>query len=163
MAVTATAAMSPVPAGAQAPETTTEDELAPQISQLRHPSERDIYDVDTSNWDFTEPGMNKNSIDNHYYEDKLPTDDPKPEIIEGQMRSDRMDIPGEVDKKEADEAEIQEAHELGIYPAGEQPRVNTLAADNCRSYWPTTHQVCGAIRFCNKTGSSSRKDSQQPN
>ncbi|MEJ6013720.1 hypothetical protein WG936_07725 [Corynebacterium sp. H127] len=64
--------------------TATEEELAPEISQLRRLSEPDIY------------------------EGKIPTDDPKPEIIEGHMSSDYMDIPIEVDKKEA--------HELSIYP-----------------------------------------------
>ncbi|MFV8382124.1 hypothetical protein [Corynebacterium hindlerae] len=108
---------------------------------MRHPAERDIYDVDTSGWDFNEPGVNNNTIDNHYYEQLLPTDlgEPKPEIINGRMRSDRITLPGTVTKHEADQAEVMEAKE-------QQPQLRAMAADNCRTYWPRPHQVCGAIR-----------------
>ncbi|QTH60150.1 LGFP repeat-containing protein [Corynebacterium hindlerae] len=152
LAVLATVCFNPIPASAQETDLTTQldafdpataDPVTPTTSldELRHPSERDIYDVDTSDWDFSEPGMNKNNIDNHYYEQLLPTDlgEPQPQIINGQMRSDRITLPGTVTKHEADQAEVMEAKE-------QQPQLRAMTADNCRTYWPRPHQVCGAIK-----------------
>ncbi|WP_236684315.1 LGFP repeat-containing protein [Corynebacterium epidermidicanis] len=113
------------------------------------PYEPDHYrQVDTSDWDFNEPGMNKNNIDNHELERTLPADlgDPQPVITPGKMRSDRIPLPTGVTKEEADQAEIQEAREQGITAPGDQPMIRTFAADNCRTYWPSSFQVCGAIR-----------------
>ncbi|MFV8394673.1 LGFP repeat-containing protein [Corynebacterium hindlerae] len=137
----ATVCLNPIPAHGQEIDQSANEAVAADISQLRHPAERDIYDVDTSDWDFNEPGMNKNNIDNHYYEHTLPTDlgKPQPQIIDGQMRSDRIALPDTVTKHEADQAEVMEANE-------QQPQLRAMAADNCRTYWPRPHQVCGAIR-----------------
>lgn len=112
------------------------------------PYEPEHYsNVDTTDWDFSEPGMNKNNVDNHYLEQVLPDDlgEPKPQVIEGEMRSDRIELPEGVTKQEADAAEVQEARQLGITTDASQ-RMQPLAADNCRSYWPSANQVCGAIR-----------------
>ncbi|MEJ5997671.1 LGFP repeat-containing protein [Corynebacterium sp. H130] len=160
--VLATIAFNPVPASAQETELTTQvtapeafdpataDPVAPttNLDELRAPGERDIYDVDTSDWDFNEPGMNKNNIDNHYYEHALPTDlgEPQPEIIPGKMRSDRIPLPDGVTKEQADKAEVLEAKQRGITKPGEEPLIQPMAAENCRTYWPREHQVCGAIR-----------------
>ncbi|WP_407926275.1 LGFP repeat-containing protein, partial [Corynebacterium hindlerae] len=137
----ATVCFNPIPAHGQEIDQSANETVTADISQLRHPAERDIYDVDTSDWDFSEPGMNKNNIDNHYYEHALPTDlgEPQPEIIDGQMRSDRIALPGTVTKHEADQAEVMEAKE-------QQPQLRAMTADNCRTYWPRPHQVCGAIK-----------------
>ncbi|AKK04039.1 LGFP repeat-containing protein [Corynebacterium epidermidicanis] len=113
------------------------------------PYEPDHYrQVDTSDWDFNEPGMNKNNIDNHELERTLPADlgDPQPVITPGKMRSDRIPLPQGVTKEEADLAEVQEAREQGITAPGQPLMIRTFAADNCRTYWPSSFQVCGAIR-----------------
>ncbi|AKK02446.1 YiiX/YebB-like N1pC/P60 family cysteine hydrolase [Corynebacterium epidermidicanis] len=92
--------------------------------------------------------MNKNTVDNHELERALPADlgDPQPVITPGKMRSDRIPLPEGVTKQEADLAEVQEAREQGITAPGDQPMIRTFAADNCRTYWPSSFQVCGAIR-----------------
>lgn len=159
LAVLATVCFTPIPAGAQdarvqpaeemmPTELLTDENITDKILQLRAPGERQIYDVDTSDWDFNEPGMNKNNIDNHYYEQTLPDDlgEPQPVVIPGKMRSDRIELPEGITKEEADEAEIQEAHERGVSLERAQPLTQPLTASNCRTYWPTTYQVCGAIR-----------------
>lgn len=103
MTVLATIAFNPVPASAQETELTTQantieafdpaiaDPVAPttNLDELRAPGEREIYDVDTPDWDFSEPGMNKNNIDNRYYEQLLPTD-------LGEPQPDRIDLPDTV-------------------------------------------------------------------
>lgn len=148
LAVLATICFNPIPAHAQESKQPVSEAVATDITELHAPGERDIYNVDTSDWDFNEPGMNKNNVDNHYLEHILPADlgDPQPEINPGKMRSDRIPLPEGITKEEADKAEVQEAGERGITTPGSQPMMRTLTADNCRTYWPTTHQVCGAIR-----------------
>ncbi|MEJ5996652.1 LGFP repeat-containing protein [Corynebacterium sp. H130] len=149
LTVLATVCFNPIPAIAQETDLQpSEEAIASNISELRAPGERDIYDVDTSDWDFNEPGMNKNNIDNHYYEQLLPTDlgEPQPDIIDGAMRSDRIDLPDTVTKQEADKAEVLEAKQRGITKPGDEPLMQPMAAENCRTYWPSSHQVCGAIR-----------------
>lgn len=64
-----------------------------------------------------------------------PTESPKSTVIPGQMRSDREEIPGGFTKEEADLAETNEAK-----------RLMSRAAPGCQDYWPSPHQVCGAIR-----------------
>ncbi|AKK02368.1 hypothetical protein [Corynebacterium epidermidicanis] len=150
LTVIATSVFTPVIATAQ------EIELTPPASNQQvatesfiPPYEPDHYrQVDTSDWDFNEPGMNKNTIDNHELERTLPADlgDPQPVITPGKMRSDRIPLPEGVTKEEADQAEIQEAREQGITAPGQPPIIRTFAADNCRTYWPSSFQVCGAIR-----------------
>ncbi|AKK02359.1 LGFP repeat-containing protein [Corynebacterium epidermidicanis] len=92
--------------------------------------------------------MNKNTVDNHELERTLPADlgAPQPVINPGKMRSDRIPLPTGVTKHEADQAEVQEAREQGITAPGQPPIIRTFAADNCRTYWPSSFQVCGAIR-----------------
>ena len=69
-----------------------------------------------------------------------PTDDPQSEIIPGQMRSDKEDIPAGASKADADQAEIKEAKLT-------DPGTPTLnARPGCGVYWPVTFEVCGAIK-----------------
>lgn len=149
LAVLATVCFNPVPAHAQViAQPSFDTKAGTDVSSLRAPGERDIYSVDTGDWDFSEPGMNKNNVDNHYLEQVLPADlgEPQPEITPGKMRSDLIQLPEGVTKEQADKAEVAEARRKGIYPPGEEPRMRPLQADNCRSYWPSDFQVCGAIR-----------------
>lgn len=67
--------------------------------------------------------------------DWAPTDDPSATVVPGRMRSDREEIPAPFTKEEADEAETMEAK-------GRMSR----AAQTSQWYWPSPHQVCGAIR-----------------
>lgn len=150
LTVIAASVFAPVAVTAQEPDTalpaTSQQEEA---NVLIPPYEPDHYrQVDTRDWDFNEPGMNKNTIDNHELERALPADlgDPQPVITPGKMRSDRIPLPEGITKEEADRAEIQEARQQGITTPGEEPMIRTFAADNCRSYWPSSVQVCGAIR-----------------
>lgn len=69
-----------------------------------------------------------------------PTDDPQSEIIPGQMRSDKEDIPAGASKADADQAEIKEAKLT-------DPGTPTLnARPGCGVYWPVPFEVCGAIK-----------------
>lgn len=69
-----------------------------------------------------------------------PTNDPKSEIVPGQMRSDKEEIPAETSKADADRAEVREA-ELAQSPP---PTLN--ARPGCAVYWPAPLEVCGAIK-----------------
>lgn len=65
---------------------------------------------------------------------------PKEELIPGQMWSDKVELPATIDKAAADEAEIAIAQQQS------QPQARTLAAAaSCQTFWPSPHQVCGAI------------------
>lgn len=69
-----------------------------------------------------------------------PTDDPQSEIIPGQMRSDKEEIPADTSKADADRAEIKEAKLTN-------PDAPTLNARlGCGVYWPAPFEVCGAIK-----------------
>ena len=92
----------------------------------------------------TEPGFDDNAIDNQTGANWEPTGDAKREVIPGHMRSDREDIPGGFTKKQADQAELQEAQEKQSNTAAR--RVRRAAPANCRTYWPSPFKVCGAIR-----------------
>ncbi|MDU0479028.1 hypothetical protein QVA66_07225 [Staphylococcus chromogenes] len=151
LTVAATCLFLPVTAHAQsasAPARTKATAAAGDASFIPPYEPAHYRQVDTSDWDFNEPGMNKNNIDNHELERTLPKDlgDPQPVITPGKMRSDRIPLPTGITKEEADKAEVQEAREKGITAPGQPPIIRTFAADNCRSYWPTSFQVCGAIR-----------------
>ena len=69
-----------------------------------------------------------------------PTTNPNSEIIPGQMRSDREEIPAGIDKNEADNAEIREAH----LADPDTPTLN--ARPGCSVYWPAPFEVCGLIK-----------------
>ncbi|AHI22130.1 hypothetical protein B843_03695 [Corynebacterium vitaeruminis DSM 20294] len=69
-----------------------------------------------------------------------PTEDPKRDIIPGQMRSDEEEIPEGIDKAEADQAEVKEAR------LAETATRNLSARAGCKVYWPTPFEVCGAIK-----------------
>lgn len=69
-----------------------------------------------------------------------PTVAPQSEIIRGQMRSDKQDIPAGFDKALADEAELKEAA-LAMHPVQSRS-----AGRSCSVYWPAPHEVCGAIK-----------------
>ncbi|WP_408929900.1 LGFP repeat-containing protein [Corynebacterium axilliensis] len=69
-----------------------------------------------------------------------PTPNPNKEIIPGQMRSDREEIPADVDKSEADKAEIREAQ----LADPDTPTLN--ARPGCGVYWPLEFEVCGLIK-----------------
>jgi len=69
-----------------------------------------------------------------------PTANPNKEIIPGQMRSDREEIPAGVDKVEADKAEVREAQ----LADPDTPTLN--ARPGCGVYWPTRFEVCGLIK-----------------
>ena len=65
----------------------------------------------------------------------MPTESPQSTVVPGQMRSDREEIPGGFTKQEADLAETNEAK-----------RTMSRGAPGCQDYWPSPHQVCGAIK-----------------
>lgn len=93
-----------------------------------------------------EPGFNDNNINNNTGTDWEPTESPKSRIIPGQMRSDRERVPAGFTKKEADQAEVQEAQEQ---TATRRTGLEGFAAaipTNCRTYWPSPFKVCGEIR-----------------
>lgn len=69
-----------------------------------------------------------------------PTTNPNSEVIPGQMRSDREEIPAGIDKNEADKAEIREAQLTNP----DTPTLN--ARPGCKVYWPSTFEVCGLIK-----------------
>lgn len=69
-----------------------------------------------------------------------PTQNPKPTIVPGQMRSDCEELPEGFTKADADKAETMEA---GL-AARQRPGARVAAA--CQVYWPAPYQVCGAIR-----------------
>lgn len=65
---------------------------------------------------------------------------PKDELIPGEMWSDKVELPATIDKAAADEAEIAIAQQQS------QPQTRALAAAAaCQTFWPSPHQVCGAI------------------
>jgi len=72
--------------------------------------------------------------------DWAPTENPKSEIVPGQMRSDREEIPAPFTKEDADKAEMMEAQERSALSR------MSIAAVTCQTYWPSPFQVCGAIR-----------------
>lgn len=64
-----------------------------------------------------------------------PTENPKPVVIPGQMRSDREEVPEPFTKADADQAETMEARLLVA-----------RVAPGCQVYWPAPYEVCGAIK-----------------
>ncbi|ARU45240.1 hypothetical protein [Corynebacterium silvaticum] len=64
-----------------------------------------------------------------------PAPNPNGEIIPGQMRSDRKEIPASVDKVEADKAEIREAQ----LSDSDNPTLNACPGRSV--YWPTSFEV----------------------
>lgn len=98
--------------------------------------------IDGANVDPTQPGYNANNVSNASGTGWHPTENPKERIVAGEMRSDTEEIPGGFTKDEADRAEIQEAEEL----KARQSKGFRSAPTNCRTYWPSPYQVCGAIR-----------------
>ncbi|ALC05187.1 hypothetical protein CDES_03675 [Corynebacterium deserti GIMN1.010] len=65
---------------------------------------------------------------------------PNEELIPGEMWSDKVELPSTIDKAAADEAEIAIAQQQA------QPQARGLAAAAaCQTFWPSPHQVCGAI------------------
>ncbi|MGX0629841.1 uncharacterized protein with LGFP repeats [Corynebacterium afermentans] len=64
---------------------------------------------------------------------------PRPDVVEGKMRSDILPLPDDIDPFHANEIEIQEARD-SIRSTG----FNTNAT-GCQTMWPTGFQVCGAI------------------
>ncbi|MEZ2122637.1 LGFP repeat-containing protein [Corynebacterium sp. CCM 9203] len=62
---------------------------------------------------------------------------PKKTLVEGEMRSDAVELPEGVTKGQADQIEIEEGRR------NVQPQM--LAATGCQTVWPTGFQVCGAI------------------
>ena len=69
-----------------------------------------------------------------------PTNDPQSEIVPGQMRSDKEEVPAGVSKADADQAEIKEAKLTNP----DTPTLN--ARPGCGVYWPAPFEVCGAIK-----------------
>lgn len=69
------------------------------------------------------------------------TGNPNRQIVPGEMRSDRDEIPAGFTKEEADKAETMEAA-LNSQDGANQ----ALAAPGCQVYWPAPYEVCGAIR-----------------
>ncbi|MCQ9677918.1 LGFP repeat-containing protein [Corynebacterium sp. BF-R-2] len=69
-----------------------------------------------------------------------PTSNPNSEVIPGQMRSDREEIPAKVEKSEADQAETREAQ----LAAPDSPAL--YARRGCSVYWPISFEVCGLIK-----------------
>ncbi|AWB84972.1 hypothetical protein C3E79_00445 [Corynebacterium liangguodongii] len=69
-----------------------------------------------------------------------PTNDPQSEIIPGQMRSDKEEVPAGVSKADADQAEVKEAR----LTSPDTPTLN--ARPGCSVYWPAPFEVCGAIK-----------------
>lgn len=69
------------------------------------------------------------------------TDDPNRDVVPGEMRSDREEIPAGFTKSEADKAETMEAA-----LAGGDGAIRALVAPGCQVYWPAPYEVCGAIR-----------------
>lgn len=109
---------------------------------------RVIYDINLeqepvgaarSGLDGSEPGFNDNVIDNAAGAQWNPTDSPQSEVVDGQMRSDREEIPAGFSKQQADQAELQEAQEQ----AAARSR---SGGSHCSTYWPSPFRVCGAIR-----------------
>jgi len=83
----------------------------------------------------TEEDLNPQGLDEWH-----PTANPNKEIVPGQMRSDREEIPAGVDKVEADKAEVREAQ----LADPDTPTLN--ARPGCGVYWPTRFEVCGLIK-----------------
>lgn len=100
---------------------------------------------DPSALEIHSPGFNRNVVANNAGAFWRPTSNPQSQIVPGKMRSDYEAIPGGFTKEEADLAEIQEAQEL-LSNQREQLTNSITFASNCRTYWPSPHQVCGAIR-----------------
>ncbi|MGP6175470.1 LGFP repeat-containing protein [Corynebacterium sp. A21] len=73
---------------------------------------------------------------------------PKAQLIPGEMRSDREEIPAGFTKEEADRAEILEAQTEGAQKTGVRSlaRTTAMTANSCQIFWPSPYQVCGAIR-----------------
>lgn len=71
------------------------------------------------------------------------TEMPKAEVIPGQMRSDREEIPEGFTKADADKAETMEA---AVAARESQTGMRAMAAPGCQVYWPAPYEVCGAIR-----------------
>ncbi|MEX3504311.1 hypothetical protein [Corynebacterium sp. LK2510] len=69
-----------------------------------------------------------------------PTNDPQSEIVPGQMRSDKEEVPAGTIKADADQAEIKEAKLTNP----DTPTLN--ARPGCGVYWPAPFEVCGAIK-----------------
>lgn len=69
-----------------------------------------------------------------------PTNDPQSEIVPGQMRSDKEEVPAGTSKADADQAEIKEAK----LTDPDTPTLN--ARPGCGVYWPAPFEVCGAIK-----------------
>lgn len=57
---------------------------------------------------------------------------PKDQLTPGEMWSDKVNLPQCIDKKTADESKIKVAQEQ-------------LSPEHCQRFWPSPHQVCGAI------------------
>lgn len=95
--------------------------------------------TDRDGLDGSEPGFNDNVIDNAAGAQWVPTENPQPLVIDGQMRSDRDEIPAGFSKQQADQAELQEAQEQ----AAARSR---SGGSHCSTYWPSPFRVCGAIR-----------------
>lgn len=64
----------------------------------------------------------------------------KTTVVAGEMRSDREEIPGGFTKEEADLAETKEAQ----LQDEDNPTLNSTPG--CKVYWPSSVEVCGAIR-----------------
>lgn len=79
-------------------------------------------------------------LDSQGLDEWHPTLNPNKEVIPGQMRSDREEVPAGVDKAEADKAEIREAQ----LTDPDTPTLN--APPGCGVYWPTSFEVCGLIK-----------------
>lgn len=74
--------------------------------------------------------------------DFTPTENPKSTVVPGQMRSDREEVPAPFTKADADKAETMEAKTR----AQRANQRAAFAAPGCQVYWPSPHEVCGAIR-----------------
>lgn len=96
--------------------------------------------TDRDGLDGSEPGFNDNVIDNAAGAQWVSTENPQPLVIDGQMRSDRDEIPAGFTKQQANQAELQEAEEQ----AAARSR---SGGGNCSTYWPSPFRVCGACDF----------------
>lgn len=72
--------------------------------------------------------------------DWTPTENPNATVQPGTMRSDREEIPAPFTKADADKAETLEAKTRS------QRSQRAALAPGCQVYWPSPHEVCGAIR-----------------
>ncbi|MDO5031248.1 LGFP repeat-containing protein [Corynebacterium sp.] len=86
--------------------------------------------------------VQNNELHPHRGEQWTPTVSPHATVVPGQMRSDRQQVPAGFTKQEADLAETKEAR----LQAQERSGVALSAAPQCRVYWPSPFEVCGAIR-----------------